>query len=298
MVAASDLIDVMARETMLFAATGLLIGGIDDLIVDLCFIVHKLLQRNGHSRHFAMPAVTTAPGRLAVFVAAWDEVAVIGGMLATAVDRFDHPDYRIYVGLYPNDPATIDAAARIAAKDARIRLVIGERDGPTTKADCLNTLWLALCRDCDETINPVTQSCGIRRDLVGCIGPVFAVLPDLWVSQGDRCIFGADVTVGAGRGAELVALPPCNAVSSGLMSQFRRTGSPILPAVFCIRRYAQAAMPWAARRVRNASAAARLQTPLPAPLVRSSRSASPSSTPSNEGWRSGRSPSTPCHATN
>ena len=28
--------------------------------------------------------------------------------------------------------------------DSRIRLVVGPRAGPTTKADCLNTLWRAL----------------------------------------------------------------------------------------------------------------------------------------------------------
>ncbi len=36
------ILDAAARETMLFAAAGLLIGGIDDLIVDLCFIVRRL----------------------------------------------------------------------------------------------------------------------------------------------------------------------------------------------------------------------------------------------------------------
>ena len=141
------IIDAIARETMLFAAVGLLVGGVDDLLVDLVFLVRRL-------RHGKRPRVTLAtlpapqrPGRIAVFVAAWDEVAVIGDMLATAVQRFDHPDYRIYVGLYPNDPGTIRAAAAVAAHDPRIHLVIGPRDGPTTKADCLNTLWRALQRD-------------------------------------------------------------------------------------------------------------------------------------------------------
>lgn len=141
------IIDAIARETMLFAAVGLLIGGIDDLLVDLVFLVRRM-------RHGRRPRLTLATlpapqrsGRIAVFVAAWDEVAVIGDMLATAVQRFDHPDYRIYVGLYPNDRGTIRAAAAVAERDSRIRLVIGPRDGPTTKADCLNTLWHALQRD-------------------------------------------------------------------------------------------------------------------------------------------------------
>ncbi len=141
------IIDAVARETMLFAAVGLLIGGIDDLLVDLVFIVRRI--RFGGRPRLTLESLPLAerPGRIAVFVAAWDEVAVIGDMLSTAVQRFDHHDYRIYVGVYPNDPGTIMAAAAVAERDSRIHLVIGPRDGPTTKADCLNTLWKALQRD-------------------------------------------------------------------------------------------------------------------------------------------------------
>ncbi len=140
-------IDAVARETMLFAAVGLLIGGLDDILVDLVFLVGRV-RRGGRARlTIATLPPPRRPGRIAVFVAAWDEVAVIGDMLATALQRFDHPDYRIYVGLYPNDRGTIDAAAAVADSDPRVRLVIGLRDGPTTKADCLNTLWRALQRD-------------------------------------------------------------------------------------------------------------------------------------------------------
>lgn len=85
--------------------------------------------------------------RIAVFIPAWDESAVIGDMVRTALARFDHNDYLLYVGTYPNDPATIRAVREVAANDTRIRLVIGPAPGPSTKADCLNTLWRALLRD-------------------------------------------------------------------------------------------------------------------------------------------------------
>ena len=149
------IIDASAREMLLFAGVGLLLGGIDDLLVDLLYIAHRIRHR---VRHGGRPRLTLASlpppriaGRIAVFVAAWDEVAVIGGMLTTALQRYDHDDYRIYVGAYPNDRGTIDAivgvAVAVAERDPRIRLVIGDHDGPTTKADCLNTIWHAFCRD-------------------------------------------------------------------------------------------------------------------------------------------------------
>ena len=143
-------VDMLVGETMLFAAIGFLIGGIDDLAIDFVYIAHRFKRRFSG----AQPEQTlddfpkaAAPERIAVFVAAWDESVVIGAMLRTALARFDHANYRIYVGTYPNDPATIDAVLQVAELDNRIRLVIGADDGPTTKAHCLNVLWRALLRD-------------------------------------------------------------------------------------------------------------------------------------------------------
>ncbi|WP_235535193.1 glycosyltransferase [Sphingomonas sp. Leaf339] len=137
-------IDVIAREAMLFAGVGLLIGGIDDLLIDAAFLIRRA-WRGGRRRLSVMTlSAPSHPGRMAVFVPAWDEEAVIGAMLTTALDRYRHSDYRIYVGLYPNDGPTIAAATAVARDDPRVRLVIGETPGPTTKAGCLNTLWHAL----------------------------------------------------------------------------------------------------------------------------------------------------------
>jgi adsorption protein B len=53
----------------------------------------------------------------------------------------------LYVGCYCNDPVTIAAAIAGAGDDPRVRLVINDRAGPTTKADCLNRLYVALGDD-------------------------------------------------------------------------------------------------------------------------------------------------------
>ena len=143
---ALNALDIFNHELMLFAAIGFLVGGIDDVAVDLVFGWQALR----HRRRGNGERLERLPGpehRLAVFVPAWDEAAVIGAMLQTALARFDHPDFDIYVGTYPNDTATIDAVRAIADRDARVRLVIGDTPGPTTKAACLNTLWHALQAD-------------------------------------------------------------------------------------------------------------------------------------------------------
>jgi adsorption protein B len=145
-------IDAVLHEATLFAAVGFLLGGIDDCLVDAIFLARTLWRRctvMRRHRRATLADFVVAPDaeRIAVFVAAWDEARVIGAMLTTALARIDHPDYRIYVGTYPNDRGTIAAVADVAAHDPRVRLVIGGRPGPTTKADCLNTLWRALLRD-------------------------------------------------------------------------------------------------------------------------------------------------------
>lgn len=137
-------IDVIAREAMLFAAVGLLIGGIDDLLIDVAFLIRRAWRGGRRRLSVSTLPKPTRSGRMAVFVPAWDEEAVIGAMLTTALDRYRHHDYRIYVGLYPNDGPTIAAAMAVARADPRVRLVIGNTPGPTTKAGCLNTLWHAL----------------------------------------------------------------------------------------------------------------------------------------------------------
>ena len=142
-------IDVVTRELLLFAGAGLLIGGLDDLLVDLLYLVRRIGFRDAAPLCCDNLPPPTVSGRMIVFIPAWDEAEVIGAMLTTALARFDHADYRLYVGLYPNDPATIGAAADVAERDARVRLVIGGRNGPTTKADCLNSLWRALEHDRD-----------------------------------------------------------------------------------------------------------------------------------------------------
>ncbi len=138
-------LDLIMREAALFAATGFLILGLSDLAVDLAWIALRLrgLARPAPSvRDLPRPA---APGLIAVFVPAWDESAVIGPMLRGALAAWGEGDWRLYVGTYPNDPATRAAAA--AVTDPRVRIVTGGEPGPTTKADCLNRLWRALLTD-------------------------------------------------------------------------------------------------------------------------------------------------------
>lgn len=138
-------LDVVVREAALFAAAGFLLLGAGDLVVDLVWLGLAAAGLGRRRRTLADLPPPERPGPVAVFVPAWDEGAVIGDMLRAALAAWAGEDLRLYVGCYPNDPGTIAAVRTVA--DPRIRLVVGAADGPTTKADCLNRLWEALCAD-------------------------------------------------------------------------------------------------------------------------------------------------------
>jgi bacteriophage N4 adsorption protein B len=137
-------LDVVMREAALFAAFGFALIGLSDLAVDTVWLGGLARRRRGLD--LAQFACRPCQGELAIFVPAWDEAAVIGPMLRHALTCWGaSANWRIYVGLYPNDPGTAAAAAEV--QDERIRLVTGPLPGPTTKADCLNRLWQALLAD-------------------------------------------------------------------------------------------------------------------------------------------------------
>ncbi|MDO7834286.1 glycosyl transferase family protein [Sphingobium sp. HBC34] len=146
-------LQALYRETLLFAAVGLAIGGLDDLIVDWLFLCRKywrdliIYARHPRMTTATLPA-SASPGRIAIFIPAWREAEVIAPMLRHALACWRDADYRLFVGVYPNDPDTIDAITPIVEGNDRIIVGINPRAGPSTKADCLNVLWAAM-QDCE-----------------------------------------------------------------------------------------------------------------------------------------------------
>ncbi|WP_375196356.1 glycosyl transferase family protein [Sphingobium sp.] len=140
------------HEVLLFAVVGLAIGGVDDFIIDILFLCRRWWRSlTVYSRHQRMTTATlpasAKPGRIAIFIPAWRESDVIGPMLRNALANWGHQDYRIFVGVYPNDRATIDVVSQLAVTDERLILCLNDKAGPTTKADCLNVVWRSMLQE-------------------------------------------------------------------------------------------------------------------------------------------------------
>lgn len=121
----------------------LAISGLDDLYVDLMYWFLKKKHRASLPDFSEMYDKPEKP--IAVILGAWNESGVIGRTLSFAVANLRYSNYRIFVGVYPNDKKTIDVVSEISKTDNRVKTVINPRSGPTTKADNLNCMYAALC---------------------------------------------------------------------------------------------------------------------------------------------------------
>lgn len=135
------------RELLLFAGFWMAVGLLDEFAVDLAWLWYKLTGRARTTRLPAGYGAQPLAGPAAVMIPAFQESAVIGTTVAHMLDVWPQRELVVYVGCYRNDPATIAAAMAGAASDPRLRIVVHGADGPTTKADCLNRLYRALCDD-------------------------------------------------------------------------------------------------------------------------------------------------------
>ncbi len=168
---------------MLFAGLFFLIGALDELAIDLIWLWLRITGRAKTLRIVEDQVSRPLEGQAAVFIAAWREAAVIGPTVRHALRSWPHADLRLYVGCYRNDPDTIEAVLAQAKDDQRLRLVIHGRDGPSTKADCLNRIYRALTED--ERRAGSAARMVVVHDAEDMVDPAALSLLDAEVGQAD-----------------------------------------------------------------------------------------------------------------
>jgi bacteriophage N4 adsorption protein B len=129
----------MALELLLFAATLFCIVGAEDFAFDLLWVVKKVRSFRDRQCLPSMEFMPDLAARFAIFVPAWDEATVIGSMIARAKHSYRHHEFVIFMGIYPNDQATLEALQVYEGND--LAITINAKTGPTSKGDALNTAW-------------------------------------------------------------------------------------------------------------------------------------------------------------
>src|SRR4051812_24824247 len=155
---------------------GALIGlfSIDDLIVDAWFWTREtyraLVIRRRYKPLPQSALFERAEQPIAILVPAWQEHDVIAAMIENTVNVTNYRNYRIFVGTYPNDRATIAEVERLRRRHKRVSRVETSGPGPTSKADCLNHILDVVLReeqasgeayagfvihDCEDVLHPL-----------------------------------------------------------------------------------------------------------------------------------------------
>lgn len=134
----------LAQLLLFYLLVYFFVNGLDDLILDLRLLHHAWRRRLGGVQG-SLPSIEQLDAipeqRIAILVPLWKEAGVIERMVETNLQRLRYTNFRIVLGVYPNDSATRAVATRLAARHARVDLVECSRPGPTSKADCLNHLF-------------------------------------------------------------------------------------------------------------------------------------------------------------
>jgi adsorption protein B len=65
-------------------------------------------------------------------------------MLEHNLSVLRYANYDVFVGVYPNDELTVRAVRDTAGRYSRVHLAMVPHDGPTSKGDCLNAIYIRL----------------------------------------------------------------------------------------------------------------------------------------------------------
>jgi bacteriophage N4 adsorption protein B len=138
--------------TILFTLVALLllINALDDLTPALLCAWHWALRRRlgrGDAADLSGLAVPFSSGerRIAIFVACWHESPVIANMVRHNLAAIRYGRFQMFLGAYPNDQPTVLEIRKLEQQYKNVHGALVPHDGPTSKADCLNWLYQALC---------------------------------------------------------------------------------------------------------------------------------------------------------
>ena len=175
---------VIEHELLLFAGVFFLLCALDELALDCVWL---RMRARGE-----IPTLTVSRSDLrlrrlggvtAVFIPAWQESAVISHTLRHMRAAWPASELLFYIGCYGNDRPTRQAALDGAEDDPRVRVIVHEAAGPTTKADCLNRLYRAMEADeaaCGHTVRTV-----ILHDAEDVVDPAALALIDRAIDDND-----------------------------------------------------------------------------------------------------------------
>lgn len=120
--------------------TGALVFTLDDLFIDLFALCKRLKPRTITADDLV--AIKALPQKnIAIIVANWKEADVISPMITGNLRGIDYQNYVFFLGVYPNDLPTWEAAAKLEKLyPHKVVVVVNSQPGPTSKGQMLNEM--------------------------------------------------------------------------------------------------------------------------------------------------------------
>lgn len=137
-------IDAVVSSILWPLTVWILISGLDDLIVDVVALVVRLRGRTMKDRPSRRQLLAAPQKPIAILVPLWREAQVIAPMVQRNTTSLLYRNYHIFIGGYPNDEPTLREIRKLEANFPHVHLAPCPHDGPTSKADCLNWIFLNL----------------------------------------------------------------------------------------------------------------------------------------------------------
>lgn len=126
------------RDTWLLATVVLsLVIIFDDLFVDILAVFVKAKPSKMSQADFDLMNAQDQK-RIAILMAHWQESTLIERMAAGNIQNIDYQNYEIFLGVYPNDKLSLEAARRAEKKFSNIRVIVNTMQGPTSKGQMIN----------------------------------------------------------------------------------------------------------------------------------------------------------------
>lgn len=140
-------IDTIFWYALVLTGFVFLVSGIDDLFFDIVYWGYCCIQLlKGKERSVInYDQIATIPEkRIAMVVGCWHEADVIEHMVQYNLRNIDYVNFDIFIGVYSNDHATLKKAQKLDCQYNNVHCVINTKDGPTNKADNLNSIYASL----------------------------------------------------------------------------------------------------------------------------------------------------------
>ena len=121
----------------------LLFFAVDDIFIDLVAIIRGLRPKLVSEEE--LRDLRARPEKnVAIMVANWHEVGIIGRMINGNQKQLDYTNFHFFAGVYPNDPETRAEVEALRERYKNVHVVVNSKEGPTSKGQMLNEIARAI----------------------------------------------------------------------------------------------------------------------------------------------------------